>query len=381
MTTPALYRRRNISSRSISPLAALQAHPRFAAKSRALAGFGCACEDEKLGALGASFLTKVLRSATPGPNDFKLKSTPKEVKKVIAVAGPALSAIPGWGTLAAAGATVITAADQKLKAQRVMQAGSGASLINEYSSMAGTVPGRVFGVDNMEKVIDAIGITGGWPNVKKWQSAVVDQVIRTGCKGCTPPTMQDWVKSKVSAGQLNPLALAPEWTSLVNSTWGSKWFVTSAGEVQNQAIIDMIDALIASVDPNAPLYYAQPQTEQPASVTPGNPPTTQTPVTQTPVTQTPISTLPAPPTSVTDPNLNAYIQALIGQGKSQQDAFTAALAALGNAGTPITPQVQQQVADSVQTASSSLPSWAIPAGIAAGGLILFLAMRKRGHRR
>ncbi len=377
----SLYR-----SRGTAPIGAhlsqLQSNPNYAGARASLGYLGCGNGNGSsgLGTLGMSFLTKVLRSATPGPNEFKLKSTPKEIKKVIAVAGPALSFIPGYGALAAAGAAVITRADQKLKAQKLANAGAGASLLQEYSGMAGQVPGRVFGLDNMSKVIDAIGVSGGWPNVKKWQSGVVAQALTTGCKGCTPPTMKEWVATKLSQGQNNPLQLVNDWTAWVNQAWGSKWLVGSAGEVQKQALIDTIDALIAQADPNAPLYYAQAAADPTAPVPvpvpgtgPGPAPGTLPSSGTGPgpgATPTPIPVPGAVPQAGDPAALQAYVQALMAQGQSQQQAFTSALAALGNSGQAVTPQVQAQVADAVQATGQAasfgagLPTWALAGGLA-----------------
>lgn len=346
----------------------------------------CSCSSTPIGGLGASLFTKLIRSATPGPNAFKLQSTPKELKKVIAVAGPALNAIPGWGTVAAAGAAVITAADQRAKAQKVASANAGAQLMQEYSGIAGTVPGRAFGIPAMEKVIASIGQAGGWPNVKKWGDAIVDQVIMTGCKGCTPPTMIDWIKQKVSSGQNNPLSLVNEWTNLVNQTWGSKWLVASAGDLQRQALIDTLDALIAQVDPNAPLYYAQPSADPGTAPTPTpSPSPIPSPTPSTPIPGVPGATFPLPvqtlpaPSSVTDPALSAYVQALMAQGQSQQQAFNSALQALQNAGVQPTPQVQQTVADTVKNnAPSQAGVYSLAIGaVAVIGIGIVLSNRRK----
>lgn len=386
-----LYRNKSVAPPA-SHLAQLQRAPRYAFHPRGLGALGCQSCAQPLGALGASFFTKLIKSAIPGPNDFKLKSTPKEIKKVIAVAGPALSAIPGWGTVAAAGAAVVTAADQKLKAQRLAGTAGGAAMLDEYKQFAGQVPGRVFGVDNVRKIIDAIGIGGGWPNVKKWQGSAIDGALY-GCKGCTPPTLVDWVNQKLSAGQDNPVALVNDWTNHVNATWGSKWLVGSAGELQRQAIVDLLDALIAKANPSAPLYYAQPATEPPPQVlptpgpapAPGNTPPSNTAPAPKPQPLPAPAPTPAPvpvpsPQSITDPNLQAYIKALLDQGQTQQQAFTTALAALGQSGQQITPQVQAAVADTVQNTASSnqLP---LMIGLAlGGGALLYFAARRRGKR-
>lgn len=248
---------------------------------------GCGCQSG-LGNLSGGILSKIIKASTPGPNSFKLASTPKEIKKVIAVAGPALSAIPGWGTLAAGGAAIITAADQRAKAQRLQSAaaagGEANAILQAYQEVAGQVPGRLIGVSTLEQVAQAAGRAGLWPNIKRWSDAVVPEVVRTGCKGCTPPTMQDWVQGNANG---NPLQLVDAWGNLVNSTWGSKWFVP-AGQIQRQILTDLIDALIVQANPGAPVYYGQaaelsPSNPPPGLIAPVPPPTVQPPAISSPV--------------------------------------------------------------------------------------------------
>lgn len=362
----------------------------------------------QLGDLGLSLISKIIKSATPGPNEFKLNSTPKEVKAAIAAVGPALSAIPGWGTLAAAGATVITAADQRQKAQRLQGAaasGNASSLMQEYQGLMGTVPGRALGVDAMEKVAAAAGQQGLWPNVKKWKDAVVHEAVITGCKGCTPPTMIDWVKQNANG---NPLQLVDAWTNLVNSTWGSKWFVAS-GPVQRQILIDMIDALIGQVNPSAPLYYAQPAAAAPPPPAPvpvpppppvavAPPPSIVTPTpTPTPITLPAPTTTPPPALTTTGPsstvpgtaaipptvadNTRSVIDALLQQGATQAQAFSAAMQSLAASGVQPTPQIQQAVAEEVKSKSADVPwPWIIGGGTA-GLLVLTLVLTRRRSTR
>lgn len=354
----------------------------------------------QLGELGLSLVSKIIKASTPGPNEFKLKSTPKEVKKAIAVAGPALSAIPGWGTLAAAGATVITAADQRLKAQRLQSTAAqnnATGLLQEYQGLMGTIPGRAFGVDTMEKLIEAAGQAGLWPNVKKWSNGVVHQVIATGCKGCTPPTMQDWVRQNANG---NPLQLVDAWTNLVNSTWGSKWLVAS-GPVQRQILIDMIDALLAQANPSAPLYYGQAAPDAPAAAPAATAPAPSTAVTPAPppavlpapstpapplTSGAPSSTVPAPTTPQPIPpvvadNTRQMIDALLQQGATQSQAFAAAMQSLAASGVPPTPQIQQAVAEEVKAKSTELPwPWIIGGGTAGLLVITLLLTRRRSPR-
>jgi hypothetical protein len=385
--------------------------------------------------LGLSLLSKIIKSGIPGPNEFKLKSTPKEIKQVIAAAGPALAAIPGWGTLAAAGAAVITAADQKRNAERVIGAansGSFAQLLQEYQGMMGTVPGRVFGVDVLERIADAAGQQGLWPNVKKWSGDAIHGAI-FGCKGCTPPTMKEWAAKNASG---DPTKLVNDWSNHVQSTWGSKWLV-QAGPVQRQIIIDLLDALISEANPNAPLYYGIPAAEPtpaapptPASASPAaaskippgasaigttpdgtpvyrgtdglpyvvrggvpylwqgaidNQPGTTAPLpvpTPAPMIQPaqppPVLYVPTPTGETVD--ISSIIGSVLQQGQNQQQAFLTAMQALQAKGVQPTPQLQAAVAKEVQSSAVGGDKWLIGGAAVAGlvGLAWLLRRRRRG---
>lgn len=386
----SLYRSHRVHPRR-SRLQELQVAPR-------IAGLGCyACDASRpMGALGMSLLTKALRISTPGPNAVKLKSTPKEVKKVLAVAGPALAVIPGYGTALAAGAAVITRADQQNKAKRLQAAAQNAgdpnALLQAYGEIAGQVPGRVIGLDALKQVMNAIGATGGWPNVKKWKAQAVEDVF-VGCKGCTPPTIPDWVKEQLSSGTSDPMAMVGPWNAHVNSTWGSKWLVGTAGNLQNQVLTDVFDYEVSQFAPQAPQTYGLASPDVPSAVPTAGPvssvsttpgvaaPSASPPATVAPPTPGGSPAVVTPPTSGTDPNLQAYVQALMRQGASQQQAFTAALAAIGNSGQAVTPQTQAEVASAVQQASSSpLPASMLYIVGGLAGLALIGFMMKKGKR-
>lgn len=331
---------------------------------------------------------RALAVAAAAPPAILVSSAPSLLTPVSVASATAPSSVRS--------SSVPTSADQRAKAQALSSL-SGASLLSAYGQIAGSVPGRFIGVPTLEKVIDAIGQAGQWPNVKKWGSGIVDQVVMTGGKGITPPTMIDWVKQKVAAGQMNPVALVSEWGSLVNSTWGSKWLVPS-GELQRQCLIDMLDALIAQVNPSAPLYYAQATetvaTPSPTPVPQPAPSPSPSPISPTPITpitqlpsptpgQPPINiTLPPAPTSATDPNMAAYLKALQDQGASQQQAFQAAMQALANAGQAVTPQVQQAVADTVQATAPPQQASTLYLALGAAAIIGFgiLMGRRKGRK-
>lgn len=102
---------------------------------------------------------------------------------------------------------------------------------------------------------------------------------------------------------------------------------------------------------------------------------------QLPIQSTPTPPPPVPPPTVTPTttgpqvDVSQLVAQLQQQGATQQDAFLAALEALKAQGVSTTPQVQQQVADQIQSAGAGagIPSWAVPAVVAAG--VLFALAR------
>lgn len=85
------------------------------------------------------------------------------------------------------------------------------------------------------------------------------------------------------------------------------------------------------------------------------------------------------PTSATDPNLAAYVRALQEAGATQQQAFNAAMNALGNAGVAPTQEVQTAVAQQVTAgAGAGLPQWVL---YLAGAATLVFALARRGKKR
>lgn len=370
---------------------------------------GCRCHaPQQMNGLGLSLLSKFLKISQPGPNEFKLQTTPNVVKKAIAVAGPVLSVFGPWGKVAAAGAAVITAADQRQKQQKLQDAarsGNAQALIAAYKDLAGQVPGRAIGLQNLQALIDAFGKTGGWPNVKKWNTASATDIFN-GCRGCTPPWIPDFVRAQISGGVTDPFAMVPAWDQHVNQTWGSKWFVSSAGQLQGQLIADIFDYEVSQLAPNAPQVYGMPAPDQPAptpvpiAAAPGlpvlAPPVTQTPApTIQPVKPLPNSrptTLPATPTTpaitvnvppnVAPDQTAALIQQLMAQGASQQQALTAAIASLQAQGVnTATPQVQQQLASDVASASQPQQASVGLLALGAAAVIGFgiLMSRRKGH--
>lgn len=294
--------------------------------------------------------------------------------------------LPGVGT--AIGAVVGAVAGALFRSKKDPNAAEKEALkgaLDKYMQVQGTIPGRAFDLLTLKQLIDGAGYRGMWPAVKKWSGDAISGAI-DGCKGCTPPTIRDWVKARVAEGKIDPTTLVNEWTDHVNQTWGSKWFVASAGATQRQLIIDLLDFFVAQNKPDAPLFYAPEWTA--AANTP--PPAAAAP---TPVPSGPTVTLPAPivgtgvaspiPTQL-DPSVAAMIQSALAQGASNMQAFQQAMQALQSQGVAATPAVQQQVAAQVQQAGAGggLPSWATTGGLIAGvGLLILALARPKGSGR
>lgn len=152
-------------------------------------------------------------------------------------------------------------------------------------------------------------------------------------------------------------------TSYTQSTWPQPRVTALAQEILSQGQV-----------PAGAVPAPVPAPASPAQGSAATPPATASP-SPAPVPVPQIGVNPPTVTSATDPNLQAYIQALLDQGASQQQAFQAALAAVGNSGTAVTPAVQQAVADQVTTAGvgAGLPSWLLY--VAGGAAVLFALAR------
>lgn len=405
--------------------------------SGGLHGFACMnCERmlreaKRLGGLGALGLN--YQGAASGA------SAGASVGSAVPVIGTAVGAVVG----AIAGALFSKKKDPNAAEKQAL-----AGQLDDYMKVQGSVPGRAFSLTTLKQLIDGAGIRGMWPNVKKWSGDAIQGAIE-GCKGCTPPTIRQFVKDQVSGGDIDPISLAGKFTDIVNKTWGSKWFVATAGSTQRQLMIDLMDYFIALEKPDAPLFYAPgwtvaanatAPTPAPApmpGLTPSGPkvPIGETkqvgtsssggltvysdtvgqlwtfqnggwvPYTGAYIAQTapgtpavviptpPAVTLPvqppttnAPPPAVVTPtatqpqiDVQALIKSMMDQGASQQQAFTAALQSLQNQGVQPTPQVQQAVANQVQSAGmfGGVSPWLIGAGV---GLTLLSFYFSRPHK-
>jgi outer membrane protein with glycine zipper len=322
--------------------------------------------------------------------------------------GTAIGAVVGGIAGAIAGRGDPNKAEKKVLSDDLDQ------YINLYM---GRVPGRAFGAQTMEKLIDAAGQRKMWPNVKKWSGDAIHGAIY-GCKGCTPPTVVEWVRQQVAGGNLNPTTLVDPWGALVQRTWGSKWFVPS-GNVQRQLIIDLLDALIAQQVPNAPQFYAMPEAPPapvasvpsappPAVIAPVPPPVLPPMATLPHFLPMPAPAMPVPPSAASamatttsapaqittqptsggaatlaTPDITAQVQSavanMLAQGASPPTAYQATVDSLASQGVAVTPDVQNAVAQQVTQASAG-GGGLLLAGLAVGAFVLLNSgSGKRAH--
>lgn len=324
------------------------------------------------------------------------------------------------------------------------------NLFGQYTTMAGTVPGRQIGLATMREVWKGAAHEGHFP---KWQGQEqrIDYAI-DGCNKCDPNTFNVlWPKAQ-TAGVRDAKTFIDQYFIPANASAGDHWAVPQDA-VGYQILYDTADAYLSQKAPASLPYVSTPPSPTPAPIPP-------TPVTAMPVptptgqplpvvgqgvtsqslansgyivigvdplnglqvwqqpgarpvelsngqllpyyppTPAPQSSpvpvvipTPAPQQSVLpsgatvpaagiDPNTQAYINQLLAQGASQQQAFSAALQQLQQQGVQPTPQVQQQVA-------AALPAAPVTSGLSgqwpmiiAGGLallsILFATARPVG---
>lgn len=281
-------------------------------------------------------------------------------------------------------------------------------LWDEYKKMSGTAAGHDY--DNQFRNGAFVGLMrlgkntfpprakGGYGtgDDDKFLQDMITKIAQDFRSGALAPSDAE------SAARIFDKSIKPwmaQWGEEPNADW-RKW--------ENQIVTDMIDAWLYDQPILATSYttstWAQPRVQElgaeimakyapppaPTQTSEGVPAKVPAPVTvPVPTVTTGIEKIPQPvpgatpaPVSATDPAMASYIQALISQGASQQEAFNAAMQALGRAGTPATPQAQQAVAEQVQQAgaSSGLPSWA--GYVLAGAAVLFaLARPAKGKRR
>lgn len=408
---------------------------------------GCACharqaphmQPQAMSGLGLSLLSKFLKISQPGPNEFKLQTTPSEVKKVIAVAGPALSVFGPWGKVAAVGAAVITAADQRQKVQALNSAAASRNaqdLIGQYQQIAGQIPGRVIGLPLINQI---------WAALVSGRANATDAgYVINSCAKCTAGTVKDQVAKAMSQGVTNPVTILDQFLipEMQRSNKKGTWTIPT-NDLERQILIDAIDA---TEGPNAPLTYGAPAPDQPGptaapaptgptaslpqissqpigftddanalpvfsgsdgrnyvaqngqwvvysgavrssqSAAPVAPPIVRgTPVTLPATPTSPAVTVTAP-TTVAPDQTAALIKQLMDQGASQQQALAAAIANLQSQGVNTSaPAVQQQLASDVKAATEpaqaglfgNVPPALIALGVGLTALSFFFAHRDR----
>jgi hypothetical protein len=231
----------------------------------------------------------------------------------------------------------------------------------DYAAIMGRKAGRDIGLDALKQEVQNALNAGQWPGAKPNFS--IDGALVGGCKGCRGAVLDDIVRTAVAGGEVNPVKILDAWVVAVNKTWGVKWMVPSNATTR-QILIDLIDYYIAKYNPNAPYTYGAPvQIPTPTLIAPmpiqttGQSPTVNFPIKLDPSLSTqPTSVQPTAtqiPATVPVDKTGDLIQALIAQGASQQQAFTAALQSLASQGVQPTQAVQQQVAADVAQATTA----------------------------
>lgn len=393
-----------------------------------------------LGTLACLHCEEFLRNGTRRAGLGSLGLSYQGAASGAAAGAQAGSFIPGVGT--AVGAVVGAIAGALFSKKKDPNAAEKEALkgqLDEYVRVQGSVPGRAFTLTVLKQLIDGAGYRGMWPNIKKWSGDAIAGAI-DGCKGCTPPTIRQFVKDQVAAGDIDPISLASKFTEHVNRTWGSKWFVQTAGATQRQLMIDLMDYFVAENKPDAPLFYAPgwtvaanapaptptpaptpvPTPTGASSSEPGapyvatgkmqdglpiyqgpdkslytwNPNTKQLVLIYSPTSTTAPKPLPVqPPRTDLAPaivlptpsqpqvDVSALVSSLMQSGANQQQAFLAAMQNLQAQGVQTTPQVQQAVADQVQASGSAtaIPTWALIGIPLVLGAVILIGRPKTRH--
>jgi hypothetical protein len=233
--------------------------------------------------------------------------------------------------------------------------------------------------------------------------------------------MAGQVAAAVRAGKIGASDDAKSVFSKVVGPWIAQWGEEPNADWrrwENQIVTDQIDAYLYDMPIVATSYtqqrHAQPRlSEVVKAMTPPAPPPLSTPA---PAAKPPIATLPvpaviappvallpapaaiAPPVSSIAPgappasspssltpaaadNTRAVIDALLAQGASSQQAIAAAMQSLAAQGVQPTPQIQQAVAEEVQSKTQAIPwPWILGGGGLALTLAAVLLTRRRSRR-
>lgn len=296
-----------------------------------------------------------------------------------------------------------SARGDQVTAQAKGQTNQASNAYANWRQIAGKVPGRQLGLANMQLVWQGSVQAGNWPGAQGHPEYTIDAM--NGCPACGGNTIADQVPIAVKAGVTDPRTIMNSYfIPAVRRTAKNPWAIPTSAENQ-QLVMDVIDAKVAQLNPNAPIPSIYPQAAPAALPAPAaaaplpmatvtasapvpSPMTALVPVSTPALATAPASIAPAaqvlstalPPAQADQ--TAALIQQMMAQGANQQAAFTAAIQSLQASGTPITPQVQQAVAattGAVQTAGGGLPSWLSVAGIGIGVVMLgFMLAKPKG---
>lgn len=172
-----------------------------------------------------------------------------DISDVASVVAPIVSLFGPVGKIVAVAIGVVSADWKKSQAKAAALAATIAmndaiSTWREYLKIAGSVPGRAIGVDNMTKVLQAGFDAGGLQSPVTIYRGEGSDLVNNATNG-----IEMWVKSAQSQGVKDALTLAGAWVKQFPSpTWN-----TAAG---GQVLIDLMDAVTAYLDPTAPFSYA-----------------------------------------------------------------------------------------------------------------------------
>lgn len=192
----------------------------------------------------------------------------KNLVGIASIAAP----IVGAFTYGIGGAAIKLAAskfesDQNKKKAVASAAGQGnAALIQEYAPIAGSVPGRVFGLDNMRKVMNAAFDQGAIPGApidakgtrKVWGNMAVDFIDATGGKCVT--SKYACPEGLLALARANPTATAAQIVDRYAASSPIHAPEIRSG-LERQIFIDAADAALTEINPNAALSYGYTQAD------------------------------------------------------------------------------------------------------------------------
>lgn len=345
------------------------------------------------------------------------KAIPKELKKVSVgyqvhkkvvepfvgkyakYIAPIAALIPGFGWAIALGVKATGAAYEEAKAAASVlkqNAANTAELWTQYQELAGTVPGRAMGLALASDIFKAAIGAGKFPQFSpKWK---VNDAVRNAIESCPKNCgagLRDVVRQALSEGVNQPAEILERyWLPSIDSTWKPPWGLPTDA-LGSQVWVDLIDALIAEADPNAPLYYGMREGQTDAAVIPApqsqKVPTVPVPADAVPGSMVPPAiAVPTLPPNATTADVAAAIQQMThqliqsqqGQAMTPQQQANAAAATalqwLQSQGINADPAAVASTVDRTVTTAgaSNAPLWLLGAG-----LVFALAMPGRRSKR